>query len=269
MACKFRPRCARRTRTADDSDTGYPSQELKARAEANVFSFIEKPFSLTEVAGAVRQATFRSARNCPEACSWFPLRGRGQVGARHIAGRRLRRARRRKWLRGQGSLEREPDITVAILDGLSAEIDHEHPGRRVACAAARSDRRRQQRRGRLGTIRRDGNRLVLPRFWETTDCTICWSNRSTIATAAAPELASAAVAVLRDATQFACANCHERIEGVLRADVPDATREQCLRDFVSSEDPGKRARLSSVRSRRRVLIHAARAIAIRRDGRAW
>jgi CheY-like chemotaxis protein len=37
--------------------TGYPSQELKARAaEANVFSFIEKPFSLTEVAGAVRRA---------------------------------------------------------------------------------------------------------------------------------------------------------------------------------------------------------------------
>jgi DNA-binding response OmpR family regulator len=37
--------------------TGYPSRELKALAEkARVHSFIEKPFSLAEVAAAVRQA---------------------------------------------------------------------------------------------------------------------------------------------------------------------------------------------------------------------
>lgn len=37
--------------------TGYPSSELRARAKASrVFSFIEKPFSLTEVAGEVRRA---------------------------------------------------------------------------------------------------------------------------------------------------------------------------------------------------------------------
>ena len=80
--------------------TGYPSQELKDRAaEANVFSFIEKPFSLTEVAGAVRQATFHVRPQLPGSVLVVsPSRTVAKLTRDTLLRRGLCRTRRRKRL---------------------------------------------------------------------------------------------------------------------------------------------------------------------------
>jgi DNA-binding NtrC family response regulator len=105
--------------------TGYPSRELKARAEqADVFSFIEKPFSLTEVAGAVRQAANIGRPLLP---------GRVLIVSQsptvaELAREALRAANYESHTAASAHdarriLREDPDVRIAILDCVAPSID--------------------------------------------------------------------------------------------------------------------------------------------------
>lgn len=105
--------------------TGYPSSELKARAEkANVFSFIEKPFSLAEVAGAVRQAARAGRPQLPGAI--LVVSESQTIG--QLARDTLRAASYKSRLATNAetallALQEDPSIQIAILDCLHPSFD--------------------------------------------------------------------------------------------------------------------------------------------------
>lgn len=207
--------------------TGYPSPELKElAAEANVFSFIEKPFSLTEVAGAVRQATSHVRPQLPGSVLVVAA---SQTVAK-LTRDTLRAAGYTEHVVENGCeakalLEVEPDINVAILDCLAANLDHAllaeelraiRPKLIVIGSSEGDDR---ERFAELGI------NWFLPRFWDTTDLHDLLIEPIKNCRHCGARLPLRRVLPCEAPRQYSCANCHERIEGVLRADAPEEIRE--------------------------------------------
>ncbi len=206
--------------------TGYPSQELKARAEqANVFSFIEKPFSLTEVAGAVRQATNYGRPQIPGSMlivshsrmvaklASDTLRGAGYTP--HVA---------ESVCEAKRMLQDEPDITVAILDGLSVNMDHgmladelrELRHDLIVIGSSEGDDR--QRFAELGITR------FLPRFWDADELHRLLVEAIDACPQCRAKLPLRRSLPIETARRFVCTGCGASLEGVMRTDVPSEMR---------------------------------------------
>ncbi|HVU89645.1 MAG TPA: response regulator [Pirellulales bacterium] len=213
--------------------TGYPSQELKDRAaEANVFSFIEKPFSLTEVAGAVRQATCVVRPQLPGSVL---VVSSSQTVAK-LAYDTLRAAGYTPHVVSNGCeakqvLQSEPDVSVAILDGLVADIDHGlladelravQPGLTIVGSSEGDDR---QDFAELGIT------WFLPRFWQVGDLHDLLIRPIDACPRCGESLPLRQPLLCEEPRQFICTNCEERIVAVLRSDARDEICGNVQEDF--------------------------------------
>ncbi len=121
-------------------------------------------------------------------------------------------------------LQDEPDITVAILDGLSVNMDHgmladelrELRQDLIVIGSSEGDDR--QRFAELGITR------FLPRFWDADEL-----HRLLVAAIdSCPQcrvvLPLRRALPIEPARQFVCASCSAPLEGVMRADAPNEIR---------------------------------------------
>jgi DNA-binding NtrC family response regulator len=207
--------------------TGYPSQELKARAEqANVFSFIEKPFSLTEVAGAVRQATNYGRPQLPGS---MLVVSQSRTIAK-LAGDTLRAAGYAAHLAGNACdarviLQGDPDIGVTILDCLFADLDQ----------GLLADELRAVRPDLIviGSSEADdawhfanlGIDRFLPRFWDAEDLHRLLVEAIEACPRCGAKLPLRHPLPLDKAQQFVCISCKQQFTAVMRADAHEAVRQ--------------------------------------------
>jgi len=206
--------------------TGYPSPELKARAEeANVFSFIEKPFSLTEVAGAVRQAANLGRPLLPgsilivSASSTIIQSSRDDLRAAsyktHLAANSQQ---------AQRIVREDPTVTIAVLDCIAPGIDDGiladelREVRRNLIVVGSSEGDDRDRFKELGIDR------FLPRFWDAAGLHELLIER--IATCSGCGLALPLRRLLPcDSVQsWECSECAARYQGAIVDDAPDDVR---------------------------------------------
>ncbi|HEY2840839.1 MAG TPA: response regulator [Pirellulales bacterium] len=151
--------------------TGYPSPELRARAKASrVFSFIEKPFSLAEVAGEVRRAASAGRPQFPGEILIVSEAGGVGPTARDIlkaVGYKCHLATTAEEAR---RVARENvALAVAILDCLEPKLDHGVLAEELQdilpalVIVGSSERDDATRFAELGIAR------FMPRFWEPDD----------------------------------------------------------------------------------------------------
>jgi DNA-binding NtrC family response regulator len=151
--------------------TGYPSPELRARAKASrVFSFIEKPFSLAEVAGEVRRAASAGQPQFPgEILVVSDAVGVGQTARDmlHAVGYKCHLATNAQEARRL--TEENTALAVAIFDCLEPMLDHGvlagelldiRPDLLIIGSSEHDD---AARFSELGITR------FMPRFWEPDD----------------------------------------------------------------------------------------------------
>lgn len=210
--------------------TGFPSRDLKARAErANVFSFIEKPFSLSEVAGAVRQA----------ADAGFPLLP-GQIlvvsaspTVLALASDILRAARQETHSvttadEARRVLSENPLVRVAILDCVAPTIDlgilaaelREMCPQLIVVGSSETDD--EERFAALGID------YFLPRFWDASDLHSLLIKRIDRCTCGVT-LPLRAPLPGDDAQWWECKSCHARYQAVLvENQIHDARPNVCL-----------------------------------------
>jgi DNA-binding NtrC family response regulator len=151
--------------------TGYPSPELRARAKASrVFSFIEKPFSLAEVAGEVRRAASAGQPQFPgEILVVSSSIGVGQTARDmlHAVGYACHLATTAAEARRV--TDENPALAVAIFDCLEPTLDHGvlagelqdiRPDLLIIGSSEHDDA------GRFAEL---GISRFMPRFWEPDD----------------------------------------------------------------------------------------------------
>ncbi len=191
-----------------------------------MFSFIEKPFSLTEVAGAVRQATCLVRPQLPGSVL---VVSSSQTVAK-LAHDTLRAAGYTPHVVANGCdakhvLQSEPDVSVAILDGIVANIDHGlladelralQPDVTVVGSSEGED---GERFAELGIA------WFLPRFWEVNDLHSLLIRPIDACPRCGASLPLRHPLVCEEPRHFRCANCQERIAAVLRSDASDGVRD--------------------------------------------
>lgn len=206
--------------------TGYPSPELKARAlAARVFSFIEKPFSFTEVAGAVRKAAnvghplfaghvLIVAENA--------LIGQTSCDAMNAAGYECRVALGASEARAIA--DRDPLLAIVVLDGvapttdmgiLAHELSRMRPKLIVVGSSEGDDRRRF---AELGVDH------FLPRFWEPDNLHALLITRIESCTGCGLTLPLRKALPTEEPRRWECVMCGARYEAVLLADALDDAR---------------------------------------------
>ncbi len=208
--------------------TGYPSPELKARAEkANVFTFIEKPFSLTEVAGAVRQATNTTPPNLPGSI----LVVSPSPTIAKLAQDTLRMAQHTSYVAHSAHdakqvLSAEPAISIVILDCVSASIDQGilaeelRALRQEIIVIGSSESDDQQRFAALGVD------YFMPRFWDSTGLHDLLIQRVGQCPACGLELPLRRPLPGDQAEDWSCAHCGGRFRAVLLSNASEEEKRR-------------------------------------------
>ena len=207
--------------------TAYPSPELRARAEdAQVFRFLEKPFSLEDIAGTVSKAVHESQRMRASRLllvSDTVVVRKATVDMLQSAGWICHVADSHAIARN--AIERDPKIAVAILDCLepaselgllAAELRAIRPGLTiVGCSERAADKHRFADLGIADFV---------PRFWEVADLVKLLA--APIANCVECDLPLPLLrATLRDdAASWECSMCGSRYRAVLGDDAPEELR---------------------------------------------
>jgi DNA-binding NtrC family response regulator len=206
--------------------TGYPSRELRARAEqANVFSFIEKPFSLTEVAGAVRQAANVSPGLLPGRVlivSQSPTvteLARESLQAANCASHTAATADDARRI-----LLADADIRIAILDCIAPSIDlgilaaelRELRHNLIVVGSSEADDQRQ-----FAAL---GIEHFLPRFWDASDLYSQLIRRINVCGQCGLALPLRHPLAGDGVRKWECATCGARYRAVVAEDATDEVR---------------------------------------------
>lgn len=206
--------------------TGYPSPELKARASAaRVFTFIEKPFSFTEVASAVR-----SAANVGQPLfaghvlivAEADLVGETECELMNAAGYDCRMARSAP--EAIAIADSDPLLAVAVLDGVAPTTDmgilaHDLLRMRpdlIVIGSSEGDDRKHF--AELGIDH------FLPRFWEPDDLHALLIARIDSCSGCGLSLPLREPLPAEAAGTWECVMCGARYEAVLLADAAADTR---------------------------------------------
>jgi DNA-binding NtrC family response regulator len=202
--------------------TGYPSPELRARAKASrVFSFIEKPFSLAEVAGEVRRAASAGRPQFPgEILVVSDADGVGQTARDMLQAVGYQCQLATTAAEARRMAQENNAIAVAIFDCLEPKLDHGvlagelldiRPDLLIVGSSEHDDAARFVE---LGITR------FMPRFWEPDDLRDLVA--ASIRCAGCGEVLPLRQSMVGDAAQlWQCVGCGASCSGVRLTEATD------------------------------------------------